>query len=190
MSDSVRRIIVTLGISTLVLSGSSVLTSCSKSETITEAHATTVDSVKSATLELTEQDRDILLAALEPGFFVGDDISANLRKGWTKAYIPPAIEIINFVPDRKVRETIYELLKESTGHDFGTNMNNWFRWLWNSPELKIKNYDTFKSEFYRQIDPKFGRYFAGRAESARIRLDEIRWGGVLQDGIPPCDNPI
>jgi hypothetical protein len=39
------------------------------------------------------------------------------------------------------------------------------------------------------IDPRFETYFRNRQSSARIRLDEIRWGGVRQDGIPPLRNP-
>ena len=39
------------------------------------------------------------------------------------------------------------------------------------------------------IDPKFKKYFNQRQTSATIRLDEIVWGGVRQDGIPPLRNP-
>ena len=145
--------------------------------------------VKTEPLELTVRDQNILLAALERNFFGPGDPSEDLRQNWTKAYIPAAIEMYNYVPDRAVRETLLEQLKTSTGQDFGTNTNAWFRWLWNNPELKIKGYDNFKSEFYRQIDPRFGKYFLDRAQSAKIRLDEIRWGGVRQDGIPPLRQP-
>jgi hypothetical protein len=68
-------------------------------------------------------------------------------------------------------------------------MTEWYSWLWNEPELKIKGYADFKSEFYREIDPKFGRYFFGRQNTSDIRLDEVRWGGVVQDGIPPLREP-
>ena len=42
---------------------------------------------------------------------------------------------------------------------------------------------------FRSIDLNFEKYFAGRADTARIRMDEIRWGGVRQDGIPPLRDP-
>lgn len=145
--------------------------------------------VNTASLELTSADKDLLLSALEPSVFRIGDINEDLRAAWTKAYIPPALEMFNFVPDRQVRQTLLDMLRESTGQDFGTNMNDWYRWLWNEPELKIKGYANFKSEFYRQIDPKFGKYFFDRQASARIRLDEVRWGGVRQDGIPPLRGP-
>jgi len=140
-------------------------------------------------LELSDNDKDVLLAALEPSVFRLGDINEDIRAYWTKAYIPPALEIYNFVPDRRVRSTLLEMLRESTGQDFGDNINDWYSWLWNQPELKIKGYADFKSEFYRQIDPKFGKYFHGREKTSRIRLDEVRWGGVKQDGIPPLRQP-
>jgi hypothetical protein len=140
-------------------------------------------------LELSGRDKDILLAALNPQIFSSNDVSADLRSFWTKAYIPAAIEIFNFIPDRKVRSVVLEKLRGSTGQDFGTDMTEWYSWLWNEPELKIKGYADFKSEFYREIDPKFGRYFFGRQNTSDIRLDEVRWGGVVQDGIPPLREP-
>jgi hypothetical protein len=38
------------------------------------------------------------------------------------------------------------------------------------------------------IDDKFAGYFSVD-HSSRIRLDEVRWGGVKQDGIPPLRQP-
>ena len=51
------------------------------------------------------------------------------------------------------------------------------------PELE--DYASFKAVLYAGIDRRFARYFAQAKESKpRIRLDEIAWGGVLQDGVP------
>ncbi len=38
------------------------------------------------------------------------------------------------------------------------------------------------------IDPRFRAYFDNNPKTS-IRLDEIRWGGVRRDGIPPLKNP-
>ncbi|MEP6342554.1 MAG: DUF3179 domain-containing protein [Maricaulaceae bacterium] len=178
------RILLLSGVAALALIGFTVNSNQTQTPSA-QAQATFVETQ----LEISDKDKDILLSALEPSLFNQGDASADLRAFWTKAYIPPAIEMYNFIPDREVRRTILEMLKTSTGQDYGDNMNDWFRWLWNEPELKIKGYADFKSEFYREIDPKFGKYFFGRDNLSNIRLDEVRWGGVVQDGIPPLRQP-
>ena len=62
-------------------------------------------------------------------------------------------------------------------------------WVWNQDFEMPKGYANFKAELYANIDFKFYDYFHDRQELARIRLDEVRWGGVVQDGIPPLRNP-
>lgn len=139
---------------------------------------------------LSAADQDLLLSILRnsSGRNERDQIKA-LEENWTEAFIPPALEIFNFIPSSQIRQVVLNKLRETTGQDYGSSMNDWYRWLWNEPELKIAGYDNFKAEFYRGIDPKFERYFKDRSASARIRLDEIRWGGVRQDGIPPLRQP-
>jgi len=144
----------------------------------------------SADHNLSAADQELLLSLLLPASSREEAQQiAALETMWSDAFIPPALEIFNFIPSSKVRRILLQQLKASTGQDYGSKMNDWYRWLWNAPELKIAGYDNFKAEFYKGIDPKFGRYFRDRAASARIRLDEIRWGGVLQDGIPPLRGP-
>lgn len=141
-------------------------------------------------LSLNEADHDLLLSLAERSFLGGTDkLIEALERQWTEAYVPPALEIFNFVPDSKIRRALVDKLVETTGQDFGTDVNAWYKWLWNEPALVISGYDNFKSKFYNKIDPTFGRYFKDRATSAQIRLDEIRWGGVRQDGIPPLRQP-
>lgn len=76
--------------------------------------------------------------------------------------------------------------KEPTGH--GGNYRKWQRWLWQQDYEPEKSYPDFKSKLYRKIDPKFAAYFANDRKNT-IRLDEVVWGGVLQDGIPPLRDP-
>lgn len=141
-------------------------------------------------LSLSAEDQDLLLAALyRAPRDIREHLMTNLQANFTLAYVPATLEIFNFVPATDVRDTLQRLLVKTTGQDFGNDTNRWYRWLWNEPELKIAGYDNFKAEFYRRIDPKFERYFKDRAALARIRLDEIRWGGVVQDGIPPLRQP-
>ena len=146
--------------------------------------------VKSAPQQLTQDDQTLLLSLLKPDFSDTKNLQlTELEQRWSPAYIAPTLEIFNFIPNSKTRKILLKHLVKSTGQNFGTDMNAWYRWLWNEPEIKTTGYDNFKAEFYKAIDPKFAKYFKDRAHTSQIRLDEIRWGGVLQDGIPPLRQP-
>ena len=139
---------------------------------------------------------DSALPVLAFGFFFGarsqeelgralDDLDEN----WSEGYYAPLIEITALTPNLNARTAIFDFLERKTGERFGQNFQAWFHWLWNRPEAITRDYADFKALIYQQIDPRFGTYFAGRQATAQIRLDEIRWGGVIQDGIPPLRQP-
>jgi len=113
---------------------------------------------------------------------------STITNNWKPIYTPMTLEVLHFLP-REIAQTLVTTMEKHTDQALGSDTNDWFTWLWNAPEIKAKNYDNFKSEFYKLIDPRFGTYFKDRADSALIRLDEIRWGGVRQDGIPPLRQP-
>ena len=113
----------------------------------------------------------------------------TLDENWSDGYYAPLIEITAFTSSTVARNAIFDFLEQRTGEAHGRDSHAWFQWLWNRPEIVTADYDQFKALIYRNIDPRFERYFAGRLETAQIRLDEIRWGGVLQDGIPPLRDP-
>jgi hypothetical protein len=113
----------------------------------------------------------------------------EIETNWDNAYIPQAIEFISLSRDYPTTEKIFEILKKHTGKDYSYGLSDWFYWIWNQPQNIPKDYATFKANLYKNIDPRFERYFLGRQDKALIRLDEIRWGGVVQDGIPPLRNP-
>ena len=112
-----------------------------------------------------------------------------LDANWKPEFIPQLLDIMS-VPRRDyIVQKIITLLTDKTGQDFGPRLNNWYFWWWNQPETALPSYGNFKADLYEQIDPRFAGYFRERQPSARIRLDEVRWGGVRQDGIPPLRNP-
>ncbi len=136
---------------------------------------------------LTPDDTELLLSLTERGDRA-DKIDA-LRQRFSRSYVAPALELYGHVGDPALRAELLDGLRRTTGQDHGRDINAWYRWLWNEPETKVAGYADFKAAFYRRIDRRFARYFEGRQDSARIRLDEIRWGGVRQDGIPPLRSP-
>lgn len=114
---------------------------------------------------------------------------AEVEQNWNDAYIPILLELINYSASYDTDRGALDLLVQKTGRDFGRDVNDWYQWWWNQPAVQTTDYAEFKADLYRLIDPRFETYFRGRQETAQIRLDEIRWGGVVQDGIPPLRGP-
>ena len=112
-----------------------------------------------------------------------------INEHWSPSYIPPAIETASYARSEVVRKKTMRLLKKKTGQHSTEDANDWYFWLWNQPENISASYADFKANLYKYIDRRFEKYFLGRQNSSLIRLDEIRWGGVRQDGIPPLRSP-
>ncbi len=54
------------------------------------------------------------------------------------------------------------------------------------------SYRSLKLDTFKKIDPKFMRFLGGErslAKNLKIRFEEITWGGVKLDDLPPLDNP-
>jgi hypothetical protein len=116
---------------------------------------------------------------------------ASLKRigdGWRDGYTPMLLEIIGFLPSRRVQSGVIAVLEKQSGQAFGGDINRWYEWLWSTQPAAHPEYAEFKAALYEQLDPSFREYFQGRPQ-AIIRLDEIRWGGVQRDGIPPLVNP-
>ncbi|MGI9516203.1 MAG: DUF3179 domain-containing protein [Pirellulaceae bacterium] len=60
--------------------------------------------------------------------------------------------------------------------------------IWSEDVQPHPQYADFKKRLFSQLDPRFAEYFDD-SYPATIRLDEIRWGGVRRDGIPPLVDP-
>lgn len=109
---------------------------------------------------------------------------AALEAGWDPAYVAPLVEIASLSHD----DRIFALLRRRTGERREDEIHAWFAYLWAREERVPPFYADFKAAFYGLIDARFREYFSGQP-AATIRLDEIRWGGVKRDGIPPLKNP-
>ena len=112
----------------------------------------------------------------------------RITKGWEMADSPMIMESLRFNRDRDTVEFLSKLLKEKTGKKYALGSDKWHQWLWAQKYEDHADYSDFKARLYKAIDPKFEAYFDKNPKST-IRMDEIRWGGVVQDGIPPLRNP-
>lgn len=112
-----------------------------------------------------------------------------LTEHWRDAFIPPILELKRLSNDTWLLKELNALLEEKIEVNFGTDYGAWMEWLWKNEPVYEAFYTDFKGKLYKYIDPKFEKYFMGRNASANVRVDEILWGGVQQDGIPPLRYP-
>jgi hypothetical protein len=84
--------------------------------------------------------------------------------------------------------SLAEFLEQRTGQHFGSDVDAWRRWVWSLPYEPHADYGPFKGALYARLDPAFAEFFRAPAKTT-IRLDEVQWGGVRVNGIPPLDHP-
>lgn len=111
-----------------------------------------------------------------------------IEREWHPGEAVILLESSRFAGSRANRMLIFAALARNTGQNFGLDHSAWYRWIWSQKYQPFPDYAQFKSDLYSKIDKRFVEYFT-HTDNSLIRLDEIRWGGVKQDGIPPLKNP-
>ena len=91
-------------------------------------------------------------------------------------------------PSARVRERLVRFLEKRTGRRFGHDLRAWRRWLWGLAYDPPPDYPAFKAVLYGAVDPKMAEFFRP-GPPPLVRLDEVDWGGVTVNGIPPLDHP-
>jgi len=114
----------------------------------------------------------------------GDDERAAARLGSGLEFLSAPRR----APGAEIRRRLTSFLARQTGQRFGDDLRAWRRWMWSLPASPHSQYSEFKAELYGRVDPAFRRFFRSGTR-ASIRLDEIDWGGVRVNGIPPLRMP-
>ncbi len=109
------------------------------------------------------------------------------KSKWDMSYVPMLLEAGRFMPMAQ-RAYVMALVELKTGQNFGRDFDKWLQWSWKQDFEPHPGYGNFKATLYRSIDPRFAEYFVD-TKNATVRLDEVRWGGVKRDGIPPLKDP-
>ena len=134
-------------------------------------------------------DPDLLL------FFnamIADDRNAqaalrDIGKAWRQGFTIMLTEMLRLSSESASRRLL-DFLTQKTGQDFGPDLAKWTQWAWSLPYEPHARYAEFKGRLYSLIDPRMRSFFPPRV-AARIRLDEVEWGGVRVNGIPPLVQP-
>ena len=108
---------------------------------------------------------------------------APSRRNSESPTIAPALS-----PDQLTRQRITGFLEKQTHQKFGDDLSRWRRWMWGLRYEPHPDYASLKAVLYSAIDPRMGKFFPEGVKSA-IRLDEVDWGGVVVNGIPPLVYP-
>jgi hypothetical protein len=121
---------------------------------------------------------------------------ATLGTQWRDGYAAMLIDMARLLPSRRVNDEVVpsparvrllRFLEGQTRQRFGDDLGAWREWIWKRPYDPHPDYAAFKGAIYSVLDPKMAEFF--RAPRATIRLDEVDWGGVKVNGIPPLDHP-
>ncbi len=113
---------------------------------------------------------------------------ATIEANWHDAHAVMVLEASKFTKHPGVGQLCLAILRRRTGQTFGSDANEWYAWIWRTNPGTHPDYALFKAALYQLVDPRFRQYFDPKPPST-IRLDEIRWGGVRRDGIPPLQKP-
>ncbi len=111
-----------------------------------------------------------------------------LNHHWDDRAAPMVIDAIYMSRRPDVTTGLIDLLQRRTGQAHQYNLDGWYAWLWREPPRQHPDYPAFRARLYATVDPRFAGYFAPDRK-ATVRLDEVMWGGVIQDGIPPLRDP-
>jgi hypothetical protein len=147
-------------------------------------------------------------AAGEERRFVSDDDAHNLMYALTRGtpemareatdtmvrsgdpqFIPVFIEMLRafiYIEDRQVHINALETL---SGESFGRWWPAWMEWYGATEITPPPGFTGWKGDLFSRINSELGAFLSDDVPS-RIRAEEIAWGGVMVDGIPPLDDPI
>lgn len=102
--------------------------------------------------------------------------------------VPALVDALFFIP-RKDRGVALNVLEALTGERRGSRYLDWVEYVGGRTDLEPKaGYAGFKGSLFARIDPRFATLLDDGVP-ARIRLEEVVWGGVRFEGIPALDRP-
>jgi len=133
----------------------------------------------------------VLLFAEEPAQW--KSAMVTLRSGWRPGHAAMVLEMLRVFTQVSREETaiqsrVMRFLSERTGKNFELFDRQWNQWIWSLPYDPHPRYGEFKGLVYSRLDARMLEFFPPGVVS-KIRLDQIEWGGVVVNGIPPLVNP-
>jgi hypothetical protein len=79
-------------------------------------------------------------------------------------------------------------LERLTGEALGGDWFSWAEWYEGSDFAPPPGFASWKGQLWTRIDPGFGELLEDE-HPARIRVEEVDWGGIRMEGVPALDDP-
>ncbi|HWN43366.1 MAG TPA: DUF3179 domain-containing protein [Thermoanaerobaculia bacterium] len=112
----------------------------------------------------------------------------ELAEAKDSALVPGLVDTLFFLPRARRAEAV-SALEALTGERAGDRYHDWVELVARRPDLRPREgYADWKGEIFARIDPRYRELIRGGVP-ARIRLEEVVWGGVPPEGIPALDRP-
>ena len=140
------------------------------------------------TLDKLPESLNPFFALTSSNLEVGQQALKAIEEKWHPGSTTMLIEIARYCRNRSTLVGLFSLADSKTGNSFKSDIGQWHQWIWDQKYDPHPDYTEFKKHLYGKIDPRFEEYYESPGKPT-IRLDEIRWGGVVRDGIPPLKNP-
>ncbi len=112
----------------------------------------------------------------------------RIRKQDDKRFVAAFIELQRALVFDNDRNAHLETLEALSGQTFGRDWVAWHEWYARTDLAPPPGFTEWKGTVLGRIDPGFRDFLSGHAKST-IRVEEIVWGGVPIDGIPPLEQP-
>ena len=153
---------------------------------------TTAQSLPISAPVIKESDSGALMYKALESVFAGDATAiVEMAILDDRSFVPVLIEFLRFPWDLEpeVGQQISATLTRLTGETFGGEWDLWLEWLGKHEEIRPPSgFASWKGRLLSRIDPEFANFLDDNFK-ARIRIEEIVWGGVAKDGIPDLQNP-
>lgn len=112
---------------------------------------------------------------------------ARIDRHWRDSYAGVLLEASLFMPNQLLQQEAIDLVARKSGRPT-RDLDALSMWLWSIDTPPYPALAEFKARLYERLDPRFREHF-DQQPALSIRLDEVRWGGVRRDGIPPLQYP-
>lgn len=113
-----------------------------------------------------------------------------LAQAGDRRFIAPLVDLMRFPRSTNETPLVVDTLRKLAGPDApGADWPDWVEYVGRRPELRPPpGYADWKGVLHSTIDARYLQFLRDDAP-ARVRIEEVQWGGVAVDGIPALVNP-